>query len=265
MITDFIFDGKSAKNDFDLYIVSINDNSKNDVVSNRNISNFQPANSDSLIWTATENGEALSTTIEVICMGNCVYKDLFDDDIETIARWFSREDGFHKLSFVSNTDENDYYYNAHINVSKAISNSSVIGLSFEITTDSQYAFKEVNHSFEVKENEEIILSDYSSKLGRKPLNVKIKPKSNTDMVLSHTFGNKTLITKINNCSSNEEISITEFQTITSSNKNHDISDDFNYIYPSIYNDINDSKNIYSLNCDGTLNINYKQRRKVGIL
>ena len=66
MIKDFIFDGKSAKDDFGLYIVDINNSSDTTSdVSIRNISSFQPANNDRVVWTSTENGEALNKKIEL--------------------------------------------------------------------------------------------------------------------------------------------------------------------------------------------------------
>ena len=264
MIKDFIFDGKSAKDDFGLYIVDINNSSDTTSdVSIRNISSFQPANNDRVIWTSTENGEALNKKIELVHMVDCEGIELTDDDIDKIARWFSREDGFHKFSWVTD-DNNEYFYNVHINISKIYFGGKIIGLEFDITTDSHYTFKNINETFNVTSGEIIRLYDYSSRFGIKPMRLEISNISKSTFQLIHVFNNKEEKTVITSCNSNEKIIISESKTIYSSDTNHDIADCFNYVFPVISNNINDEKNLYVVNCDCVITFEYLQRRKVGI-
>lgn len=265
MIKDFIFDGKSAKDDFDLYIVEFNNNSSNvtSAVSVRNISSFQPANSDRVIWTSTDNGDALNTKIELLYMDNCEVTELTDNDVERIARWFSREDGFHKFSWVTD-DDNDFFYNVHINISKIYIGDKIMGLEFDITTDSHYAFRKTKKTFNVKDSEKIKLYDYSSKFGNKPVHLEISNIGKSTFELAHIFNNKQEMLVITSCNSNEKIVISELKTIFSSDESHDIADNFNYVFPVICNNINTDENVYIANCDCTISFEYLQRRKVGI-
>lgn len=263
MVEDFLFDGKTGKS-FNLYIVNINNSSDETLpVSVDNINGFQPANYDHKIWTSIENDEVLSTTIELIQMENCVPKDMTDYDIERVARWFSREDGYHKFSWIYPNNDG-LFYNVKINVSKILIGFRRIGVKFEIITDSKYAWQYIEQTKELISNEDFLMYDYSSGLGEKPLNISLTCKEDGDYLLTHIFNDEKRISKIDLCCKDEIIKISELQVLESSNKDHDISDCFNFIFPKITNNINNNENVYRVNKDCTITISYNQKRKVGI-
>ena len=73
------------------------------------------------------------------------------------------------------------------------------------------------------------------------------------------------VMKINNCKSNEIITIDgENQVITSSLPSHDLSNDFNYFFPRIINTYEERCNTFTPNLDCKIKITYSPIRKVGI-
>ena len=73
------------------------------------------------------------------------------------------------------------------------------------------------------------------------------------------------ITKIKNCLANEVINI-DFDsfTITSNHADHDIANDFNYIYLHLNKTYESAKNVLAANMQCLVKIKYFPIRKVGV-
>ena len=83
-----------------------------------------------------------------------------------------------------------------------------------------------------------------------------------DLELTNTFNGKTTVTKINSCISNEEIIFTNLQQVLSSNTDHDVYSDFNWVFPRIYNLYGNVENVFTSNLRCNCVISYNPIRKV---
>ena len=264
MKDDFIFDGKYGS-DFNLHICNITSNSSSDssTVSKTDFSTFQPSNSYKNYFTGSIQSDVLTANFQVCRMENCQMEEFDDDLLESVSRWFCREDGYHRFAFINSLDDT-VEYNAKIDLNKIKLGTKVIGLEFTVTTDSQIGYTQKKISKTLTADEEFIIIDSSSKTGSSPIDVTIKCKQAGDLALSYSFDSKTRTTRIKNCSVGEMITITNMQTVISSISSHNVMDDFNYSFPKIYTSVKDMVNTFSVNIPCEIEIKYELRRKVGI-
>ena len=147
-------------------------------------------------------------------------------------------------------------------------NGQIIGLELTLYTDSSFAFMDevsveyncsAGTSFQFWDNSDEI-TDFNNQLLP---NLEITILSKGNFKLENSRDNKVM--KIDNCVSNEIISINgKNQLISSSESSHDLANDFNYFFPRIINSYNDRCNIFTPNLDCKIKITYSPIRKVGI-
>lgn len=266
MIKDFIFEGRRAS-DYGLVPCYIDGNSgidRDNVVSKTSFKNFTPASSDEDMFIGSTDDYRLSKDLD-FCIYDCKSGDikvLTKSDIEEYARWLCRSDGYHPMQITFSNDE-VYIYNAKIDITAIEINTDIIGFSMHIDTDSSYAYTQKTVSKTLSSpTDSINIVDYSSKVGRTFIDMEITCLEAGDYEITNDFGCGTI--KILDCAKNETITITEHQVITSSNSAHDISDDFNYVFPYIRNDMSRNSNTFYFNKPCKVKITYKCKRKVGI-
>lgn len=85
-----------------------------------------------------------------------------------------------------------------------------------------------------------------------------------NLIITNKFENR--ITRINNCKAGEIITFIGGGTlqITSNNALHDLSTDFNYNFIRLCNKYGNSDNIFTANLDCDIQLNFREKRKVGI-
>lgn len=264
MREDFIFDGKYGS-DFGLKLCNINGDPgfETITVSNTEFETFQPGNLEKNYFTGSRHNSVLTKTIQVCKVINCNMVQLTEYDIEEISRWLCRDDGYHKFAFINDTD-NTVEYNAKIDMNVIETQERVIALELTITTDSPFGYTIKKNSFSLNNDETIYIIDNSSNIGEMPIELKLTCKSDGDYIITSTFNNIKRNIHINNCTSGEIITISDMCVITTSLPSHDITDDFNYVFPKLYNTISEQRNEFYVNLPCDLTILYKIKRKVGI-
>lgn len=264
MRNDFIFDGRCSS-DFGLKICVVGNNNDTEtiMISNTDFDTFQPSNLDRNYFTGSKHSSVLTKTIQVCKVENCQISPFTNYDIETIGRWLCRDDGYHKFAFINDTNQT-VEYNAKIDMNIIEIHDKVYILELIITTDSQFGYTTQRNHFILKKNETIYVIDRSSKTGEIPVELQLICKSDGDYLISQSFNGITKDIYIDNCQNGEIITITDMCVITTSLPSHDISDDFNYVFPKVYNTITNQKNEFSVNLPCELTITYKTKRKVGI-
>lgn len=263
MRNDFIFDGRYAS-DFGLKLCNIDGNTSESItVSSAELETFRPANSDKSYFTAGNHSSVLTKTIQVCKVENCEITTLTDYDVEEIARWLCRDDGYHSFAFVNDSD-NTVEYNVKIDLTAIEICEQIAALELTITTDSQFGYTEKTNRFTLAAGESAYVTDGSSKTGETPISLQLTCKSDGSYVISSVFDGITKNIRIDNCKNGEIITISDMCVITTSLPSHDVANDFNYIFPKLHNTAANRKNEFSVNLPCELTITYKIKRKVGM-
>lgn len=264
MRNDFIFDGRYGS-DFGLVFCNVGggNDSETVTISNAGIDTFRPANSDKNYFTAGTYDSVLTKTLQVCKVENCEAVTLTDYDVEEIARWLCRDDGYHRFAFVNDSD-NTIEYNARIDINTIEIQEQIVALELTVTTDSQFGYTVKSNHFTLKADETAYVTDHSSKTGEIPVTLQLTCKSDGNYLISSDFNGITKSIRIDNCESGEIITITDMCVITTSLPSHDIANDFNYVFPKLYNTISNRNNTFSVNLPCDLTITYKIKRKVGM-
>nr|DAY37249.1 MAG TPA: distal tail protein [Bacteriophage sp.] len=273
MFTDFEYDGESLS-DYKLMVGVINGSSGVQTVSSGaelTFNQVRPVGSSRFNITSAVYESAYSTSFEVFrnpCLASSQDEmSLSIEEISAIQRWLCRKDGYKR--FKINQDGFEHvYWNGTFSSKQIELNGQIIGLELTLYTDSSFAFmNEVSveyncsagTSFHFWDNSDEI-TDFNNQLLP---NLEITILSKGNFKLENSRDNKVM--KIDNCVSNEIISINgKNQLISSSESSHDLANDFNYFFPRIINSYNDRCNIFTPNLDCKIKITYSPIRKVGI-
>lgn len=264
MREDFIFDGRYAS-DFGLKFCNVNGDpgSETVTISSTEFETFQPSNLERNYFTGSKYSSVLTKTIQVCKVVNCDMIAFTQYDIEEIARWLCRDDGYHDFAFINDTD-NVVEYNAKIDINVIEMHERIIALELTITTDSPFGYTKKSNHFSLDTDETIYVIDNSSNIGELKIELELLCKSDGNYLISSSFNGQTKDICIDNCTKGEIIHISDMCTITTSLPSHNITNDFNYVFPKLYNTISEQKNEFSVNLPCELTITYKIKRKVGI-
>lgn len=273
MFTDFEYDGESLS-DYKLMVGVINGSSGVQTVSSGaelTFNQVRPVGSSRFNITSAVYESVYSTSFEVFrnpCLAtNQDEMSLSIEEISAIQRWLCRKDGYKR--FKINQDGFEHvYWNGTFSSKQIELNGQIIGLELTLYTDSSFAFMDevsveyncsAGTSFHFWDNSDEI-TDFNNQLLP---NLEITILSKGNFKLENSRDNKVM--KIDNCVSNEIISINgKNQLISSSESSHDLANDFNYFFPRIINSYNDRCNIFTPNLDCKIKITYSPIRKVGI-
>lgn len=261
---DFIFDG-IALSDFGYLVVYDGKPSENAVVSNMNYSTIKPALFD-ISRKVAHNYEANLTTTFMVMKNPCVHKDNLDmtnDDISEITKWLVRKQ-YKYFRYINEDDVTDeVWFKVQNVVDKVQEGDRIIGLSVTVNANAPYGFtKEVVDSWDGNRREIVVHSDEEGY---------IYPDMTISTVLSG--GNLTITnyfdgrqTIIKNVAKNEVITIhgNGINQITTDNPDHDLSSDFNYVFPRLGNAYGDYKNVITTNLRCNVELRYRGIRKVGL-
>lgn len=215
--------------------------------------------------------EALSATFQ-ICKNPCRLKnqdemELSIEEISAIQRWLCRKDGYKRFKLDKKGFEH-VYWNGTFSSKQIVLNDQILGLELTIYTDAPFAFMdEVSTEYECSADTSFDLWDNSDETT--DLNNSLRPNmeitilSDGDFQLKNSMDNKIL--KINNCKSNEVITIDgKNQIFSSSLSSHKLAKDFNFSFPRIINTYEERCNTFTPNLDCKIKITYSPIRKVGI-
>lgn len=198
--------------------------------------------------------------------GSGSFEPLSADFIRKVICWLSSYN-FSTLDFFTNdNDYNDMYYvGAFTSIDLINYNNETYGFDLVFTTDRPYALaKEKTLNIETFNNRKVKVIVDNDETGDIPTKTKIVVLEEGDLeLINHTSNTKT---KIKNCLLNEQILFnSETLEIESSKTEHNIADDFNYEYPTLFKEENKKANEFSANIHTKIEFKYNGSRKVGTI
>lgn len=183
-------------------------------------------------------------------------------EMEKLKRWLDRPAPHtFQLSRASNSPYYGIYWEGSFKVEEVIIGSQRVGVVLTFTSISPFAFQ----AQQVKEGtvqagRSVTVYDISTEIGYVYPIMTITCNQSGTLELYNEYDQRHTI--ITNCSANETINFTKYLQISTSNANHNLSNDFNYQFLRIGNNYESNENIitFSLACDYT--IRYTPIRKV---
>lgn len=183
-------------------------------------------------------------------------------EIEDIQYWLNRPTP-HIFRILDDEEYADVFWEGSFNLTWVKAGEDTIGLNATFISNRPYGIgTESSYVQELGGSNSLIVNDMSYDEGSIVPNVVITILEAGDLELTNTFNGKTTVTKINSCTNNEEIIFTNLQQVLSSNTNHDVYSNFNWVFPRIYNLYDNVKNVFTSNLRCNCVISYNPIRKV---
>lgn len=261
MVQDFIFDGK-ALSDFG-YIAVMENQEETMPVSAMQFETIKSALSD-ISHRVAYNYESNYTSTLLIMKNPCEYYDeesnLTNDDIAELTRWLARKQ-YKWFRYIDDEDNDEIWYQVQFVINKEFIGDNVVGLQLTINCNAPYGFTR-EYSYSTTESTLTINPDTDEEGYIYPTMV-VTCSGGTMQITNEKTGE---ITKIENCSANEIITISgaDIQQITSSDTNHDLSEDFNYRFPRVAIEYGNKQNDFSFEGIEDIAVSYRGIRKVGL-
>ena len=182
--------------------------------------------------------------------------------IERIQYWLNRPTP-HIFRILDEIEYADVYWEGSFNLQWVKAGEETIGFVATFISTRPYAIGVENiYTKELGQGETLIISDFSYDEGSINPNVFITFKESGNLELTNNFNGIEIVTKIDNCRTGEEITFTNMQQVISSLNSHNVYNDFNWVFPKIYNSFKETKNIFSSNLKCECIISYNPVRKV---
>ena len=182
-----------------------------------------------------------------------------------IRRWLNRMD-LSKFRILDDDGEYyGFYFEGSFNIEAIKHVDRVAGFNLKFVSNKPFAIgndKVLKFTISQADGEYSII-DTSDEIGYLYLDAEIKCKSDGTLRITNNRNHKT--TEIKNCVYDEVIYIKDMLIETSNSSHSSILDDFNYVFPTIMNDLRDRKNVFSFSLPCEVIFKYKPIRKVGIL
>lgn len=213
-------------------------------------------------WYKTGNAnyqEPLSFIISV-CKSNFEPFDTYEQS--AISRWLIKQDTYKELNIIQ-SDYDDITYMAMVNNIEYQGFGNVLFMLISFVCDSSFGYGHIFTKRIDKTENTFQIIDMSDEIGYIYPNIKIRILSDCDFKLYNEIENREFYIK--NCKKDELITIDgNILQIHSSNPNHDIYNDSNYIFPRIVNKHNCRKNNFTITGESEIEISYRPIKKVGV-
>lgn len=272
--TDFEYDNKRLS-EFNMMICSLNGNSGIESVSSGADLVFNQGKSsgyDKFNLYSSTYDSAYTTTFQ-ICKDPCKYNSvdelyIYPKEVSELQMWLCRKQ-YNKFK-IDQDNYRDIFWMSTFSSKQINFNGKIIGLELTMHTDSPYAYHdEIVYEFTTGITtpagtvipKDIEFSNLSDKEGFLYPVLEISLLQNGDLHLD--LNNRT--TLIANCSRNEVITIKgDKQIISSSNTNHNIAKDFNFIFPRLETSYKKNKNIVTTNLNCKIILKYAPIVLIGL-
>lgn len=207
--------------------------------------------------------EVLTCNFDIV-KSNCKNNDLYftDNQATAIMKWLKSTKFKKFLPIYDDSSFHDVYFNGTFNdVSAIIINDKIIGFTVTFTNDSPFGYIDIDIE-ELGINMFVVYDNSDEYKTYHPI-IHFECLEDGDLTISNSLQNDEV--SIKNCAAGEIITFdVEKKIITSSVEHSKLYNDFNYAYPLIVNNEDNSTNIFttSLNCNVTGK--YQSYKKVGI-
>ena len=288
--TDFEYD-EQLLSDHGLIICHFDGNDGLNTVSSGadiKFNQFSPSGSNRFLIGSSTYDSAFTTTFQ-ICRNPCLVSSqdemvISTEEISAIQRWLCRKK-YCKFKIIQEGYE-DLYWNVVFSTKQIELEGEVIGFELTLLSDAPFGYlNDVSVEYNCLADTPFYFYYISDEEGYIRPNIEItfledgKDEFVNDKLiksrvfkLQHCeedlFDNKS--TEIENCSINEKITINgKNQIISTSLSEHQLSDDFNYTFPRLYNNYNGlldngTKNVFITNINCRIKLSYSPIRKIGL-
>ena len=260
---DFIYDGIQLS---ERGYMICNFNGNNDTISNGSEITFTEVPIQNGVRRAvagTKYDTVIQTTFGIckdFCNNNLTLNDGFItvSEVRSLARWLNRKE---YLPFVLLTDGwDDITYFGSFQIEQVRFGDKIIGLNLTMTTNSPFGWQSpVTRSFSNVRS--FSINDVSDDIGYLYPEMIVTCRSSGDLEIHNSLSS--YYTEIKNCSSGESIHFS-YPVIQCDNDEHDIANDFNYVFPRIENTFNNTGNVFSLTLSCNVDITYRPLAKIGV-
>lgn len=185
------------------------------------------------------------------------------DEIERIQYWLNRPTP-HKFRIVGDPEYATVYWEGSFNLQWIKAGEETVGLNVTFISNRPYALGNENlyeQTLGGKDNFMVVI-DSSADEGSIVPNIIIEIQENGDLELTNTFNNKPIVTQIKNCTSGEIINFSNMLQVITNKSSHNIYNDFNWVFPRIYNVFGNVDNIFTSNISCKCTLSYNPIRKV---
>lgn len=287
---DFEYDGQLLS-DHGLIICHFDGNNGLETVSSGadiTFNQFSPSGSNRFLIGSSTYDSAYTTTFQ-ICRDPCLVSSqdemvISTEEISAIQRWLCRKK-YYKFKILQEGYE-DLYWNAVFSAKQIELEGCVIGFELTLLSNAPYGYLEdVSVEYNCLADTPFYFYDISDEEGyiRPNLEITFLEDGKDEFVNDELIKSKVFklrhceedllddkITEIQNCSVDEKIIINgKNQIISTSLPEHQLSNDFNYTFPrlfNIYNGLldNGTKNMFITNINCKIKLSYSPIRKIGL-
>ena len=160
-------------------------------------------------------------------------------------------------------DYEGIFWNGTFNVEEIHSDDVCVGFHLTFTATAPFGYKDkVEFSGSVSKDGSISIDDTSDDEGYIYPDITVTLKAAGDLKITNNFDKRTTV--VRGCSSGETLTFTHLLQILSSNKSHELGDDFNYKFIRINNEYGNVVNKLTFNLPCTYSISYNPIAKVVI-
>lgn len=183
-------------------------------------------------------------------------------EIEEIQYWLNRPTP-HIFRILDEPEYADVFWEGSFNLQWVKAGEETVGFNATFISNRPYGLQvESSYIKDLTPTTSLEINDLSYDEGSIIPNVIITLQESGNLELTNTFNGTETITKVNNCSNGEELTFTNIQQLFSSDSNHEVYSDFNWVFPCIYNIYGNTKNIFTSNLKCNCIISYNPIRKV---
>lgn len=265
---DFIFDGERLSEKG--YMMCYDGVDEEELSASSMVYNTIKASLSDVVHKVSHTYEENYTRTFAIMKSPCVDQEYFltEDDISLLSKWLVRKQYkvFRYIDISEDEEEEDVphpvWYKVQNTLSKIYYGDNVIGLTVTVNANAPYGFADT--TTEVWNTASKTITVATDEEGYIYPNFIITMAEGGNLQLTNSRENRT--TTINNVVSGEVITINggDTQQITSSVAAHDLSVDFNYLFPRLCAEYGNYSNTLATNLSCNITMTYNGVRKVGL-
>lgn len=181
-------------------------------------------------------------------------------EMRQIKRWLSPTTP-KRLEISSDPDFERIYWQGIFNVVEVWSRGYRVGFNLTFYSNRPYGMGyPIVITCDVTKNEEFTISDNNDEQGYSYPRIEFTCGQAGDLLLVNQFDGR--VTAIKNCSKGETITFTPEQMISSSVDGRSFSEDFNWLFPRLWNLGKDRDNVFTSSLNGKMKVTYSPSRKV---
>lgn len=267
MIYDFLFEGHCAS-DFDLVLASADGANLSESlgIATPEAITVQPVLGDRQFFIRNHYTTMLQKTLRLLHFDriSCQVTPLSTAMQEEIIRWLCREDGYHPFCFLDPEEPDSVYFDVRINAGVLELAGSPCGFELTLETNCPYGYQPVHIIRSISADAPALtIQDPSSRVGSSPVNLFLlyQGEENQTLEIENSFDHRK--TRITGCHSGEMLQLTELHTISSSIRQDEIANAFNYVFPTVSNTLGRRTNVFTFSQPCQVELDYKAYRKVG--